>query len=273
MLASPGTRFTCGLRSTGSAWCWGLNERGQLGTGNTSHRGSTPPASAAPTTGQRLDSGGPACLRHPKHPASLWCWGEGRDGQLGIGKVGYRTVAHPRRHRLLLGPGQQRRPAQLRGRRRRGRPGAGAPTPPANSATAPRSTTRWHPTKVQVLMTPDRRRTQVMGVTLRAVACSRSLCAGALSRRPCAQPSVEQPAHRRRHAHVAPVAAKRVKIRIGTYNLNHDNHLVDIPDCRPTRRCPTSTLTTFQESHRRHSQVARRPRRFDETEGMGHAGW
>jgi alpha-tubulin suppressor-like RCC1 family protein/predicted Ser/Thr protein kinase len=76
-----GGRHTCLLASDGRGYCWGSNDRGQLGTGSTG-RASTPVlvasarrfASVAPGLSHScaLDTGGAA-----------WCWGENSHGQLG----------------------------------------------------------------------------------------------------------------------------------------------------------------------------------------------
>jgi len=79
-----GERHSCGVRADRSAWCWGDNASGQLGTGDLASSlvpvqvaGVAELSSVAPGWGQfscALSSGG-----------AVWCWGENGDGQLGTG--------------------------------------------------------------------------------------------------------------------------------------------------------------------------------------------
>ena len=46
---SCGAAFTCALRSDGSAWCWGANDRGQLGDGRVTSRGTPRPVAFTET--------------------------------------------------------------------------------------------------------------------------------------------------------------------------------------------------------------------------------
>ena len=77
---SAGWYHTCGLDTSGNAWCWGYNSNGQLGDGTTTNR-STPVKINGYTftsisLGQfhtcGLDTSGKA-----------WCWGRNSNGQLG----------------------------------------------------------------------------------------------------------------------------------------------------------------------------------------------
>ncbi len=69
---SLGAAFTCALRSDGSAWCWGANERGQLGDGTTTDR-ATPRRVGGITAATALAAGGHhACVR--LRDGSAWCW-------------------------------------------------------------------------------------------------------------------------------------------------------------------------------------------------------
>jgi alpha-tubulin suppressor-like RCC1 family protein len=77
-----GIEHTCALRDDGTAWCWGANDKGQLGDGTTTTRtvptkvaGLPGPASAL-TAGDRLTC---ALLRD----ATVWCWGDNAMRQLG----------------------------------------------------------------------------------------------------------------------------------------------------------------------------------------------
>ncbi|RLT21654.1 MAG: hypothetical protein DWI30_07320, partial [Chloroflexi bacterium] len=92
---SNGARHTCALTTTGEVWCWGLNEKGQLGDGTA---GTT--ASGAlltrPRAVQVLQSAGvpltgvTAIDAGVSHTCAIisgetWCWGLNDKGQLGDG--------------------------------------------------------------------------------------------------------------------------------------------------------------------------------------------
>ena len=85
-----GGLYTCGIRTDHTLWCWGQNDVGQLGLGDTKKR-ATPSQ-----VGHRTDWAGLAagfdhtCATRTDH--SLWCWGSGRAGQLGLGEKGGRTA-------------------------------------------------------------------------------------------------------------------------------------------------------------------------------------
>lgn len=84
---------TCARSTTGNVYCWGANEFGQAGDGQ--------PASMTPTLspvqvllpGSATDlsfngSGGCAVLNGPaERPASVYCWGNNSNGQLGQGRA------------------------------------------------------------------------------------------------------------------------------------------------------------------------------------------
>ncbi len=92
-LVVPGYSFTCAMSDKGSVKCWGRNEHGQLGQGDTATRGGQP--------GQMGTSLGVVDLGSARHATSLVvgdsyacallddhsvkCWGENNYGQLGQG--------------------------------------------------------------------------------------------------------------------------------------------------------------------------------------------
>lgn len=76
---------TCGLASSGTAYCWGENEVGALGDGTTVDR-FTPAAVVVALVWTSIDAG----FRHTCARAStgaIYCWGSGRAGQLGTNSV------------------------------------------------------------------------------------------------------------------------------------------------------------------------------------------
>lgn len=91
---SAGHRFSCGVKSAGTAWCWGLGNNGQVGTG-TGGAYYDPAQVVGSGTWVTLESGvgGFTESQHScgvKDDDTGWCWGEGSSGQLGYGD----TVTH-----------------------------------------------------------------------------------------------------------------------------------------------------------------------------------
>ncbi len=74
----------CGIRSDNSLHCWGGNNRGQLGVGDTADR-NVPTALSAGTWSQVSLGDEHSCGVRPD--GTLWCWGSNEDGQLGQGDV------------------------------------------------------------------------------------------------------------------------------------------------------------------------------------------
>ena len=85
-----GGLYTCGIRLDHTLWCWGQNDVGQLGLGDTEKR-ATPSQVGHRTDWAGLDAGfDHTCATRTDH--SLWCWGSGRAGQLGLRQKGGRTA-------------------------------------------------------------------------------------------------------------------------------------------------------------------------------------
>lgn len=74
---------TCGLTESGEAWCWGLNNRGQLGTGN--RREAVKPVRVSGPSGVRTIAMGNATTCALEATGDVWCWGSNRYGQYGNG--------------------------------------------------------------------------------------------------------------------------------------------------------------------------------------------
>jgi serine/threonine protein kinase/alpha-tubulin suppressor-like RCC1 family protein/uncharacterized protein YjdB len=92
---AAGSDYTCGLTQSGSAVCWGLNTKGQLGAGRTG--GAPAPVAVA---GGRAYTRLAAGARHScglVSDGSVWCWGDNNAGQLGDGTT--RGANAPRRVR------------------------------------------------------------------------------------------------------------------------------------------------------------------------------
>src|SRR5262245_44940179 len=78
-----GSAHTCGIRLDHTLWCWGRNESGQLGLGDTTNR-PIPTQVGSDADWTRLSVGGAhTCGMRLDH--TLWCWGDNYYGQLGLG--------------------------------------------------------------------------------------------------------------------------------------------------------------------------------------------
>ena len=76
---------TCALKDGGAAWCWGENERGQVGDGSTVDR-FEPVEVAGGRVFEVLDAG----YRHTcgrSLGGVVYCWGSGATGQLGLNSI------------------------------------------------------------------------------------------------------------------------------------------------------------------------------------------
>lgn len=88
MLAAAGAGFSCVI-SSGALYCWGLNDRGQVGLGTIS---TSPNYVALPTLVPGFGSGVTAVTAGLEHMCALmggqvWCWGQNINGQLGDNTV------------------------------------------------------------------------------------------------------------------------------------------------------------------------------------------
>ena len=87
---SAGVDHTCALNRSGVAFCWGLNDQGQLGNGSTTVSptpvavsGALTFAAVVASGGAGNNTGGHTCGLTPRGEA--YCWGDNSFGQLGTG--------------------------------------------------------------------------------------------------------------------------------------------------------------------------------------------
>jgi alpha-tubulin suppressor-like RCC1 family protein len=83
---SSGTAFSCGIKTDGSAWCWGLDGNGQLGDGATTGPQINPSAvSSAGTNIWTQISVGALHACGLQNDGRIYCWGSNTNGRLGTG--------------------------------------------------------------------------------------------------------------------------------------------------------------------------------------------
>jgi alpha-tubulin suppressor-like RCC1 family protein len=92
---SAGSDHTCAVKTDGSLWCWGRNDRGQLGDGTSV--GKVIPKRIFASGIKKVSAGYKhTCAIKNDSYSSLWCWGENSSGQLGLGIIGgYYTIPQP----------------------------------------------------------------------------------------------------------------------------------------------------------------------------------
>ena len=84
---AAGVAHSCGLTPAGAAYCWGINNSGQLGNGTTTQR-STPTAVTMPS-GVAFSSiaAGDVHTCGLTSAGAVYCWGSNGSGQLGDGTI------------------------------------------------------------------------------------------------------------------------------------------------------------------------------------------
>jgi alpha-tubulin suppressor-like RCC1 family protein len=99
---TPGTQFTIALKADGSAWGFGLNSKGQLGTGNTTRQ--LAPVLIPSTKPWTRISAGVAHAAGIKADGTLWLWGANDKGQLGNNTTSTGATATPVQLTSTSGP-------------------------------------------------------------------------------------------------------------------------------------------------------------------------
>jgi len=84
---APSDGFTCAIRAGGTLWCWGLNILGQLGIGTTANENEPTQVTSPAKDGWASVSTGESHTCATRTDSTLWCWGWGDLGQLGIGDI------------------------------------------------------------------------------------------------------------------------------------------------------------------------------------------
>lgn len=81
--------YVLAVKTDGTLWSWGRNYAGQLGLGNTTNY-SSPKQVGALTTWTKVYAGkGGGSVLAIKSDGTLWAWGIGTDGVLGLGNTTY----------------------------------------------------------------------------------------------------------------------------------------------------------------------------------------
>ena len=82
---SAGGAHTCAVDQPGGVWCWGADDRGQLGLGAAGANVTEPAAVVSLQALATSVAAGGAHSCASRTDASVWCWGANDSGQLGDG--------------------------------------------------------------------------------------------------------------------------------------------------------------------------------------------
>jgi alpha-tubulin suppressor-like RCC1 family protein len=82
---SAGWKHTVALKSDGTVWAWGRNDRGEVGNGITTTKGITMPAQVGGLSNMIAVSGGDCHTAALKSDGTVWTWGCNERGELGDG--------------------------------------------------------------------------------------------------------------------------------------------------------------------------------------------
>jgi len=80
-----GYRFSAAVKTDGTLWTWGDDNYGQLGNGSTTESRSSPGTTSDGGTNWSQVSAGYQFASAVKNDGTLWTWGNGYNGQLGLG--------------------------------------------------------------------------------------------------------------------------------------------------------------------------------------------
>ena len=79
---------TFAIKANGTLWSWGYNSDGQLGLNESAGSKSSPTQIGTNTTWDKLSDNASNTMGAIKTDGTLWVWGEGEQGQLGLNKGG-----------------------------------------------------------------------------------------------------------------------------------------------------------------------------------------